>query len=396
MPRWSSFESFLADVTAEAETERQSLVDALLLERGNFPWVEDTRATFAFIGADIERVALNLDTISGDPPFASMTHIEGTNFWYVTREFASDDLLDYLLAINDPMTPLATETDIVGRVTRHWHPDPLNKLHMDSGQTSVSVLRMNDARPFPDWSAFARVSRGEVTEYDLDSQELGFSDRKLWVYTPPGYEGSGMAYPLLILQDGQWANGVLQIPQMADALIKHQRMSPTVIAMVQSGGQEERNREYISNMSYYLFLLTELLPMLQTNYRIDSTKVGVGGVAIGAVAAAQAALNNSAVFSRLIMISPPLGKGAYQDQLREIVGRFDSNDVLPERIFQSVGRYEAKSRFYRPAQNLRDVLESRRNVEYKFAELGSGHGLVSFRGILPEALAWAFPGAEST
>ena len=62
-----------------------------------------------------------------------------------------------------------------------------------------------------------------------------------------------MAYPLLIMQDGQWAVGPLQLPYIADALIKHRRMQPAVIAMMQSGNQDERNREYISNDKYYTF-----------------------------------------------------------------------------------------------------------------------------------------------
>ena len=67
-------------------------------------------------------------------------------------------------------------------------------------------------------------------------------------------------------------------------------------------------------------------------------------------------------------------------------------ETLPKRIFQSVGRYEARGRFIRPAQAVRDILQGRSGVAYRFVETGSGHGLVGFRGILPEALAWVFPG----
>jgi len=394
MPRWSSFEAFLTEaLNAPNDAERQRLVDELLVERIAFPWVESDRATFVYYGADAQNVALNLDTITHDPPFDPMFQLEGTHFWYLTRAFAPDDLLDYLLVVNDPMTPLAQETDILSRVTRYWHSDARNPLKMETGQQSVSVLQMPNARPFPDWNAMRRVTRGTTHDLTIDSDELGFADRRLTIYTPPGYEGSDLAYPLLILQDGQWAEGPLQVPAIANALIKYQRMQPTIIAMIQSGNQEERNREYTTAMGYNLFLLTELLPVLQSGYRIDSSKIGVGGVALGAVAAATAALENPSVFSRLILISPPLGKGAYQDHLREVMTRFEKADLIPARIFQSVGRYEAKARFYRPAQSLSDTLGNRRDTEHRFVELGSGHGLVGFRGALPEALVWAFPGA---
>jgi enterochelin esterase-like enzyme len=392
MPRWSSFDAFLDDAAqVENGEERQLLVYELLSERPNWPWVENNQATFVYAG-DADNVALNLDTIPSDPPFAPMQLLEGTTLWYVRYPFAADDLLDYMLAVDDPLTPLAQETNIVERVTRHWQPDPLNPLRMSTAQMNVSVLRMSEARPFLDWTALKAVPRGRVFEHPIDSDSLNYRGRNLWVYTPPNYEGSGMAYPLLIVQDGQWAIGPLQLPAIADALIKHRRMQPAIIAMIQSGSQEERNRDYISSDSYYNFVLSELMPFVQTHYRIDSNRVAIGGVAVGAIAAAHAALKNPAVFSRLILISPPLGRGEYGDELREYNKRFQEADILPKRIFQSVGRYEAKSRFYKPAHALRMILEGVKQVDYKYAETASGHGLVGFRSVLPEALAWTFPG----
>ncbi len=393
MPRWNAFERFLDEARqAASDEERQELVDELLLERPEWPWVQGSTATFIFTSMGSRRsVALNLDTVKADPPCVPMTRLEGTSLWYITREFDHDDLLDYLLAVDDPMTPLATEPDIVGRISNYWRFDARNPLRMETAQQMVSVLRMPDARPFPDWRAMKNVPRGRIYEHVLDSAQLGFRSRKLWVYTPPGYLNSGMVYPLLILLDGQWAVGPLQVPFVADALIKHRRMLPVVIAMLQSGSQQERTREYVSNDRQYASLLTELLPFVQTNYRIDSTSLGVGGVAVGAVAAAHAALRNPAVFNGLIMISPPMGKGAGEGQLDDYLMRFEQSNLLPRRIFQSVGRYEARARFVKPAHRLRDVLNERRDTAYRFVTVGSGHGLVGFRSVIPEALAWVFP-----
>ncbi len=393
MPHWNSFDAFLEEAQqASDDAERQLLVDALLAERPEWPWVEENRATFVYSRMGTQTAALNLDTIQADPPFAPMTHLGNTTLWYVTQEFESDTLLDYMLAIDDPMTPLANEPDVVGRVTRFWRVDPLNPLRMDTAQMNVSVLRMPHARPFPDWSAMKNVPHGRVYEHSVESTQLAFSGRRLWMYTPPGYDNSGMAYPLLIVNDGQWAIGPLQLPYIADTLIKHGRMQPALIAMMQSGGQEERTREYVSNDKHVAFLTSELLPYIQSQYRVDSQSVGVGGVAMGAVAAAHAALNNPAVFSRLLMISPPFGKGPLQDQLMPYVGRFEGANLLPQRIFQSVGRYEARGRFLRPALQLHEVMHVKPGIDYQFVETGSGHGLVAFRSVLPEALSWVLPG----
>ncbi len=391
MADWTSFDEFLTAALDVSEEERPALVDALLAGQTDWPWISGTAATFALRRGNTHSAALNLDTIQADPPFAPMDNLPGTDLWYVTHHFEPDDLLDYMIAIDDPGTPLSAERDLAGRVALHWGTDPLNGRRMETAQMNVSVLRMPQARPFPDWTSFKAVQRGHVYEHMLGSQEIGFIDRKVWVYTPAGYETSPSPYPLLILQDGQWAIGPLQVPAVADALIKHGRMQPTLIAMVQSGAQDERMREYTASERYTSFLLAELLPFLQTNYAVDAANVGIGGVDLGAVAAAHAALRSPAVFSRLIMISPPLGRGAGQDALRELVSRLEGSPDLPGRVFQAVGRYEAKSRFLKPARALRERLSLRRDLDYHFVEMGSGHGLVGFRSVLPEALAHAFP-----
>ncbi len=391
MPQWNSFEIFLDEAMQVSGAERQALVDELLEERPDWPWIQGKRATFIYSSVGTNSAALNMDTIKEDPPFAVMENLAETTLWHVTKTYEPDDLLDYLLAVNDPMTPLAQDPDIVGRIANFWRFDPRNPLRMNTAQLNVSVLRMPNARPFPDWSKMPNVPRGHVFEHMVNSAQFGFSGRKLWVYTPPGYESSGLVYPMLIMQDGQWAAGPLQVPYIADALIKHSRLEPLVIAMIQSGTQQERLQEYVTSDRYYAFTLLELLPFIQSQYRIDSTNLGIGGVAVGAIAAAHAALKNPAVFERLMMISAPLGKGPDQEKLEQITNRFQSARVLPKRIFQSVGRYEARARFIRPAESLRDTLQKRSDIDFQFTQVGSGHGLVGFKSILPEALAFAFP-----
>ncbi len=394
MAEWTSFDSFLQEAKATPhDSDRQAMVDALLESRSRWPWVEGDKATFVLDREGTSSAALNLDTLPGDPPFAPMANLIGTRLWYVTETFRPDDLLDYMIVIDDPMTPLAGDRDLVGRVARHWGTDALNPLKMQTAQMDVSVLQMPAARPFPDWSALTAVPRGKVYEHNISSEEMGFQNRKLWVYTPPGY-GAGTVHPLLILNDGQWMTGPLQAPYIADALIKHQRMTPTVIAMIQSAEGLNRTAEYFDGERFTVFLLTELIPYIQTRYYVDSGRVGIGGVDEGADAAMAAAARSPSMFSRLMAISPPLStKGVNASVSQDLNRRYESSASLPKRIFLSAGRYEAKSRFLRPAQQLRGKLAARRDLELKFVEAGSGHSLVGFRSMLPEAFAWLFPGA---
>ena len=395
--RWNSFIQFLCEIYQLPADERQRTVDELLTTRSEWPWVERDRATFVYDSFTASSVAVNIDIVNQDPPFEKMTLLDETSLWYLQRYFDRDALVDYMFAVDDPGTPLSQEVDLMDRIGRFWEADPLNAVTIQSTQLSTSVLQMPKARPFPNWGEMSAVQRGSVYRHRFSSTQLGFSDRNLWVYTPPGYRADeGREYPLLILMDGQWAVAAMETPYIADALIKHGRMQPIIIAMLASGSQSERVNEYVGNDRHYAMLASELLPFLQAEHEIDAVNLGLGGVGEGAVAAAHAALKNPAIFGRLIMISPPLGREPAVRMLRQYAERFRDAPLLPRRIFHSVGRYEHNLRLYQPALALRGILERRMardpDLAYRFAELGSGHSLAAFKSVMPEALAHAFPG----
>jgi enterochelin esterase-like enzyme len=396
MTPWPSFDAFLKDALNTPIESRQPLVARLLSEHPIFPWVEGDKATFIYARPNAQRVAVNLDTIRRDPPFVPMENLAGTTLWYTTVQFRPDDLLDYMVVIDDPMTAVSGDPNIVERVSRHWHTDPYNPTRISTPQMSVSVLRMSEARPFPDWAKLPRVPHGTVQEFPMKSTHLNFSGRKCWVYTPADYDATFDPLSVMILLDGEWAHGPLQAPAIVDALTKHKRIAHTMVVMMESGTQSTRDRMFLANDRHVQFLSQELLPFVQTEYRVDPAHIGVGGVGMGAVAAAHAALKNPTLFSSLIMLSPPLGEGKGATELLQLIRRFDDAERLPKRIFHSVGRYESAGRFKRPSQELRAILNRRRSeTRYQYVEVGSGHSLVAFRSVLPEALAWALPPVEA-
>ena len=395
-PRWNSFIQFLSETYQVGAEERQDIAEELVSSRRDWPWVERDRATFVYHSYSAHSVALSIDIVDRDPPFEYLVRLEDTSLWYYQRYFDQDALLDYVFAVNDPGTPLAQEVDLVNRISKFWEVDRFNAMTIHASQINTSVLQMPKARPFPNWREMRAVPRGRVDRHSFSSTQMSFTGRNLWVYTPPDYDpDDDRPYPLLVFMDGQWARDVLEMPYIADALLKHRRMEPVIIAMLASGSQPDRVSEYISSDRHYAMILTELLPFLQTEYKIESVDLGLGGVGEGAVAAAHAALKNPAIFTHLMMVSPPLGRGPAAQKLQEYARRFRDSPLLPRRIFQSVGRYEQNLRFYQPALALRGILEHRErydaNLDYKFVELGSGHSLAAFKSVMPEALSHTFP-----
>ena len=62
--------------------------------------------------------------------------------------------------------------------------------------------------------------------------------------------------------DGQWAMNIIEVPYIADALIKHGRMEPIIIAMLAGGTQSERVAEYVGNDKHYALIAAELAAIL--------------------------------------------------------------------------------------------------------------------------------------
>ena len=49
MPRWTDFDTFVAEVErARRDGDRQTLVDELIAERREWPWIQGDKATFIF------------------------------------------------------------------------------------------------------------------------------------------------------------------------------------------------------------------------------------------------------------------------------------------------------------------------------------------------------------
>ena len=130
------------------------------------------------------------------------------------------------------------------------------------------------------------VSHGNVTQHTwLDSKTFPGTQRRYSVYVPAQYDGSKPA-ALMVFQDGhtfERANGDYRVPVVFDNLIAKGEIPVTIAVMIDPGHKGElpkrrgwkptpsnRALEYDSvNGDYAEFLLTEILPEIQKEYRIS-------------------------------------------------------------------------------------------------------------------------------
>ncbi len=158
--------------------------------------------------------------------------------------------------------------------------DPLNPDLKPMRNPRTSILHLPSDPPAP-WD-FQDIPHGTVHRHGFLGQAAG-GPREVWVYTPPGYEGSGdQSYPLLVLQHGSgdshktWvehgkANWIL------DHLIATATAKPMIVLMIDGHplgkvARDDADRRSASLRAFESELLDEALPLVETHYRVSSKR----------------------------------------------------------------------------------------------------------------------------
>src|SRR5215212_4198475 len=80
-------------------------------------------------------------------------------------------------------------------------------------------------------SSTVGAQAGNVTENKLRSRIFG-RERRVWVYTPPGYQAKGTPYELVIAFDGADYTSAMSLPGILDSLTAARRIPPMVAVMI--------------------------------------------------------------------------------------------------------------------------------------------------------------------
>jgi enterochelin esterase-like enzyme len=257
----------------------------------------------------------------------------------------------------------------------------------------VSVVEL-PAAPVQPWLApRADANHGELVQQQRRSEILD-NERRIWVYTPPGYQPDDEPYPLLVLFDGDVVRGPIPFPTILDNLIDDGRIPPMVAVLVDSLTQEVRNRELPCGAAFLEYLTDELLPWARTQYRIttDPARTIVAGQSHGGQAAAFAALRRPDVFGNVISQSGSFWWSPDDDHEHEWLTRqYAASERRPVRIYLDVGLLERG-----PApddgpsllvanRHLRTILQTK-GYDLTYTEFNGAHDYICWRGSLADAL----------
>ncbi len=151
------------------------------------------------------------------------------------------------------------------------------------------------------------IARSAVRRLSFHSNVLQ-ADWKYVVYTPPGYETSGLRYPVLYLLHGNYGAPDDFVDQgnlvkTADALIAAGKMQAAVIAMPDGGQSWYLNHEALRMEDA---ILCEFIPWIEGAERVQATREArrIGGISMGGYGSLRYALKRPEMFSALALMSP--------------------------------------------------------------------------------------------
>jgi enterochelin esterase-like enzyme len=225
------------------------------------------------------------------------------------------------------------------------------------------------------------------------SARLG-NERRVYIYTPVGYDESADGYPFLVIFDGWAFTQLVSAPATLDNLIAANAIPKVVAILPDSLDNPTRVRELWLDDGFNAFVADELLPWARARLRLsgDPHRVTVAGSSLGGVAAAYFALQRPDVARNVISMSgafqiSPAGEREGVWMGRELASR----DREPVRFWLDAGILE---RLPDPQhgigllaanRHVRDALTAR-GYEVHYREFPGGHDYFWWAETLGEAL----------
>jgi enterochelin esterase-like enzyme len=338
----------------------------------------------------------------GDWHSNMLTHLPESDLWYKTYRLRSDTRTGYWLSPNDPLIPLR-EIEDMGAHTSRYQLDPLNprthtypkdEEYPNDEDFTFSLLELPDAPAQHRSTQRPDVPQGKLELFRLCSEILD-NQRRVWIYTPPGYETAGEPYNLLLVFDGPAYihPSLVPVPTILDNLLHEGKLPPFVAVFPDSLTTEIRSRELPYYPPFVEFLTHELLPWVRARCHItsDPAHTIVAGSSYGGLAAAFAGFTAPHVFGKVLSQSGAFwysGQSVPDLNAESLLIRsFVASPRLPLRFYLEVGLLEhiRDADMVFSNRHMRDVLEAK-GYDVSYSEYMGGHDYICWRGSFADGL----------
>lgn len=372
---------------------------------------EHSLVTFVWRGDDQTQSVIVFGDLCGPDLTANdLVHIPGSDVWQRSYRARNDLHTLYRLFLNAPPEAAQNPAVLYAALRTHVVADPFNPNAFttpedaENGSPAIvaQILKMPAAPPQP-WStprpgtATGRLNMHRVRSAILDNE------RRVWVYTPPGYTDSGERCGLLLMFDGWEAIHWVNLPVILDNLLADGLIPPLVAVMPDNlGTMTTRNVELPCYPPFAEFVARELVPWARETYNItdEPARCIVAGASYGGLAAAYIGLLHAELFGNVLSLSgsfywTPRDSAEYLWLPRQ----YAATDRLPLRFYLDLGELE-KIVFVgegisegSATQYMREALLAK-GYPLHYAEFSGGHDPIGWRGTIPNGLRYLIGKAE--
>ena len=239
------------------------------------PEIGETQVTFRFLAPQADTVKIT----GGFTPSVKMKTSWGEMDVPGRLDMTKDDKGLWTINLPLPEPELYTYSFIVDGVSVN---DPNNVFMQRDGTRYLSVLLIPGELTE---NYFEAEKRGNLHQVWYDSPTLEMN-RRMFVYTPYGYENSNQKYPVLYLLHGAggdedaWST-MGRTRQILDNLIEKGLARPMICVMPNGNPNQEAartlmieekpmDREAWMNNSYPKSIVEDIVPFIEKTYRVDA------------------------------------------------------------------------------------------------------------------------------
>lgn len=343
---------------------------------------EDNSVTFRIFAPDADQVKLSGGWMEGWGAQEAMIRND-TGLWSLTVGPLEPEIYTYAMWVNGVKTLDAANTAV-----------------MRDGRRYESMLLVPGSAS--DLYAVKDVPHGTLSKVWYDSPTLELK-RRMYVYTPPGYEGGYDTYPVFYLLHGgggdedAWST-LGRACQIMDNLISQRKARPMIVVMTNGNPTDaaapgeapprEEEGPGVFGMGSGRFeksLVDDVIPFVEAHYRTKDGKSNraVGGLSMGGMQTMNLAFDHSMVFDYYGVMSMgitdpgPDGREWFQ----HVDARLNSLKTTGYKLYW-IG-CGTDDFLYDAAKNLVSKLEEA-EMEFTYRESSGGHTWSNWRLYLSE------------
>jgi enterochelin esterase family protein len=236
----------------------------------------DRRISFRIYAPQAREVRLNASDIPGIGQNSALTKADN-GVWELTLPPLDSGAYRYTFTVDGVATI-----------------DPRNPVISESNNNVWSLVYVAGSDLFDS----KNVAHGAVAEITYKSSTLG-RDRRMHVYTPPGYENGRDRYPVFYLlhgagdNDDSWST-VGRAGFILDNLIAAQKAKPMIVVMP-AGHTSRTNANAVGRSATDEFVgdfATDVMPYMEKHYRVltDRANTAIAGLSMGGLQTLEVAI----------------------------------------------------------------------------------------------------------